>query len=178
MTKNQRNAPPTQTTIAAQLGLSVGAVSRALAGDPQMAKETRDKVKAAAERLGYAPDRAAQRLRTGRTQVINLILPPHHEIMGFGTLLVGGITEGLEGTGFDLLVWPDHGPDQSLERIEQIVRHRLADGVIFSRTAPNDRRIAYLLEAEYPFVTHGRSEFATPHPYVDFDNYAFAKERR
>jgi LacI family transcriptional regulator len=31
------------------------------------------------------------------------------------------------------------------------------------------------MEADFPFVSHGRTEFTTPHPWVDFDNEAFAR---
>ena len=31
-----------------------------------------------------------------------------------------------------------------------------------------------LLENDFPFVSHGRTEIATPHPYVDYDNFTFA----
>ncbi|MDE9449419.1 LacI family DNA-binding transcriptional regulator [Aliiroseovarius sp. Z3] len=172
----KQNIRPTQRTIADRLGISVGAVSRALANDAQMSEETRASVRKTAEELGYTPDRAAQRLRTGRTYVIHLILPPHNEILGFGNLLVGGISAGLVDTPFDLLVWPDHGNEQSLDRIERIVRCNLADGIIFSRTSPDDSRIRFLSEAGFPFATHGRSEFATPHAFVDYDNHAFGKQ--
>lgn len=167
---------PTQRTIAKKMGISVGAVSRALANDPQMAEETRALVHKVAAELGYSPDRAAQRLRTGRTQVINLILPPHEEILGFGTLLIRGISERLENTGYHLVVLPDFGPDKSADQIQRVVRDKLADGIIFSRTTPEDNRIKFLLEADFPFVSHGRSELATPHPFVDCDNYAFAHQ--
>jgi LacI family transcriptional regulator len=33
-----------------------------------------------------------------------------------------------------------------------------------------------LMEAGLPFVSHGRTEFTTPHPFVDFDNEAFARQ--
>lgn len=171
--KNQR---PTQRTIATKVGISVGAVSRALANDPLMAEETRALVQRTAKELGYSPDRAAQRLRTGRTQVINLILPPHEEILGFGTLLIRGISARLENTGYHLVVLPDFGPDKSAEQIQRVVRDKLADGIIFSRTTPDDSRIKFLLEADFPFVSHGRSELATPHAFVDYDNYAFAHQ--
>ncbi len=176
MSEPSKTKRPTQRTIAAKMGISVGAVSRALANDPQMAEETRALVQKMAKELGYSPDRAAQRLRTGRTQVINLILPPHEEILGFGTLLIRGISARLENTGYHLVVLPDFGPDKSAEQIQRVVRDRLADGIIFSRTTPNDSRIKFLLEANFPFVSHGRSELATPHPFVDCDNYAFARQ--
>ena len=176
MTEPSKTKRPTQRTIAAKMGISVGAVSRALANDPLMSEETRALVKKVANELGYSPDRAAQRLRTGRTQVINLILPPHEEILGFGTLLIRGISAQLENTGYHLVVLPDFGPDKSAEQIQRVVRDKLADGIIFSRTTPDDSRIKFLLEADFPFVSHGRSELATPHPFVDYDNYAFGRQ--
>ena len=41
--------------------------------------------------------------------------------------------------------------------------------------SPFDPRVRFLLEQDFPFVSHGRTEFTTPHPYVDFDNEAFTR---
>ncbi|PSL19341.1 LacI family transcriptional regulator [Shimia abyssi] len=172
--RQPKNKRPTQRTIAEKAGVSVGAVSRALANDPMMAEETRRLVHRIAQDLGYVPDRAAQRLRTGRTNVIGLILPPHDEILEFGTSIVRGISEALLDSPYHLVVMPDFSGDGADDTIRRVVRNQLADGVILSRTQPQDARIKYLLEAEFPFVTHGRSELATPHSYVDYDNAQFA----
>lgn len=176
MQERRRTRRPTQRTIAEKAGLSVGAVSRALADDPLIANETRALVRKIAQEVGYTPDRAAQRLRTGRTNVISLILPPHDEILGFGTSLIRGISTVLNGTSYHLVVMPDFGQDQSETLIRRVVRDRLADGILFSRTEVDDRRIRFLLEADFPFVCHGRSELATAHPFVDFDNAEFARK--
>lgn len=167
---------PTQKSIATRAGISVGTVSRALANDPLIAEDTRKLVRQIADEVGYAPDRAAQRLRTGKTQVINLLLPPHEEILGFGTSLVRGITRGLEGTSYHLVVMPDFGMDDGGEVISRIVKNKMADGIMFSRTEPNDPRVRILAEANFPFISHGRTELATEHAYVDYDNYGFAYE--
>ncbi len=174
--EREQNQRPTQKTIALRAGISVGAVSRALADDPRIAEETRLLVRAIAQEINYIPDRAAQRLRTGRTQVINLLLPPHEEIFGFGTSLIRGISRGLAGSSFHLVVMPNFGGDDQIEAVKRIVHNRLADGILFSRTEPNDLRVRYLTEAGFPFVSHGRTELATPHPYVDYDNFGFAYE--
>ena len=167
---------PTQKRIAELCGLSIGAVSRALAGDTKIKRETREAVQKIADDIGYTPDRAAQRLRTGKTKVINLLLSPHDEIFGFGTSLIRGISRALEGTGYNLVVMPDFGLDGEHEAIVRVVRNQLADGLLFSRTEPNDPRVKYLTEAGFPFVAHGRTELTTPHPYVDFDNFEFAHQ--
>ena len=76
---------PTQRTIAEITGLAVTTVSRALAGDEKIAERTRHQVAEVAREIGYVPDRAAQRLRTGRSNVIALVLDPHSEILGFSS---------------------------------------------------------------------------------------------
>lgn len=155
--------------------MSVGAVSRALANDPKMNAQTRARIRQIAQDIGYTPDRAAQGLRTGRTNVIRLVLPPHDEIFGFGTSLIRGISSVLCETPYQLVVTPDLIEGGSETIVQDIVRNKLADGVIFSRTSPNDMRVRFLLEADFPFISHGRTELASPHPFVDFDNFEFAR---
>lgn len=167
---------PTLRTVAALTGFAVATVSRALANDPRIALETRNRVVEAAKEIGYSPDRAAQRLRTGRTNVIALLLNPHEEIIGYGSSLISGITKALRKTPYHLVVMPNFADHPPLHQIENILRNRLADGLIMSRTEPQDIRVRLLLERSFPFITHGRTELATPHAFVDYDNYAFARE--
>ena len=165
---------PTLRTIAAQAELAVATVSRALADDPQIAPDTRARVQQIAAQLGYSPDRAAQRLRTGRTNVVAFLLNPHEEILGYGQSMIRGLTEALRGTQYHLVVMPVFADRPVIEPVENILRNRLADGIIFSRTTPDDLRVRLLMEHGFPFVCHGRTELATPHPYVDYDNFGFA----
>jgi len=168
-------ARPTLRTVAQKAGFAVTTVSRALADDPRIAKETRQKVTSVARQLGYVPNRAAQRLRTGRTKVISLLLNTTHEFLSFTSEFLGGITEGLAGTGYAVNITPDGLGEDRLEVIRNIRRNSLADAVVFTRTECFDDRVRYLLEHDFPFVTHGRTDFTTPHPFVDFDNEAFAR---
>lgn len=167
---------PTLRTIAELTGLAVTTVSRALGGAPQIALETREKVQRVAAEIGYFPDRAAQRLRIGRTNVITLVLDPHDEILGFGTSLVNGLTAALRNTPYHLVITPHFANVPSIDPVRHIMRNRMADGIVFSRTEPFDARVRLLLENDFPFICHGRTDLAVPHPYVDFDNFAFAYE--
>jgi LacI family transcriptional regulator len=169
-------AKPTLRTISELTGLAVTTVSRALSNAPQLSLETRERVRKVADEIGYLPDRAALRLRTGRTNVISLVLNPHQEILDFGNSILKGLTLALRGTPMHLIITPTFENMSLTEPIEFIVRNRLADGIIFTRTEPFDPRVRLLLENGFPFVTHGRTEFSTPHAFVDFDNSAFAYE--
>jgi LacI family transcriptional regulator len=160
--------------VAELTGLAVTTVSRALADAPQIALETRLRVRRVAEEIGYFPDRAAQRLRTGRTNVISLVLDPHEEILGYATSMINGLTEALRGTTYHLVITPHFSDTPPQDPVRHIMRNKMADGIIFTRTEPSDERVKLLLERDFPFICHGRTELATPHPFVDFDNYAFA----
>lgn len=165
---------PTLRTIAEIAGLAITTISRALNNAPELSQETRERVQKIAAEIGYVPDRTALRLKTGRTHVISLILDPHDEILGFGQSMVSGLTAALRDTPYHLVITPNFRNVDPIEPIRYILRNRAADGVIFSRTEPDDARVKLLLESEFPFVSHGRTEFDTPHPYVDYDNFSFA----
>ena len=65
----------TLKALATQLGLSTTTVSRALNGYDDVAPATRERIVAAASRLGYAPNISAQRLITGRVHAVGVVLP-------------------------------------------------------------------------------------------------------
>jgi LacI family transcriptional regulator len=165
---------PTLRTIAEMTGLAITTISRALNNAPELSQDTRERVQRIAAEIGYLPDRAALRLKTGRTNVISLILDPHDEILGFGQSMVNGLTTALRGTAYHLVITPNFRNVDPIEPVRHIMRNRMADGIIFSRTEPKDARVQLCLEENFPFVSHGRTELDTPHAFVDYDNEAFA----
>lgn len=60
--------------VAKQAGVSTATVSRVMAGLPGVSEETRARVNSAVQLLGYRPDLAARRLRSGKTDTIGLIV--------------------------------------------------------------------------------------------------------
>ena len=171
-----RSGKPTLRTIAEMTGLAITTISRALNNAPELSAETRQRVQKIAAEIGYVPDRTALRLKTGRTHVVSLILDPHDEILNFSHSLVSGLTEALRGTPYHLVMTPNFRGADPLDPINYVLRNKMADGVIFSRTEPNDARVKLLLDNDFPFVSHGRTELGAAHPYVDYDNFKFAYE--
>jgi LacI family transcriptional regulator len=78
--------------IARALGVSIGTVDRALHDKPGINAETRARVLATADALGYRPNLAARHLKAGTTFSIGVHLP--QEIAQFWDLLEAGIREG------------------------------------------------------------------------------------
>lgn len=165
---------PTQKDVAKASGFAVTTVSRALAHDPLIAEKTRKRIAKVAEELGYVPDRAAQRLRTGRTNVIALVFDPHSEILDFSGSMISGFAEVVRGTKYHITLTQYQTGEDPMDPIQHIVRNKLADGIVFARTEPNDARVNYLMEVGFPFVSHGRTSM-TSHAWYDYDNEAFAQ---
>lgn len=170
------NERPTLKTIAFMTGLGITTVSRALKDAPDISHETKERVRLVARQIGYQPNRAGVRLRTGKTNVISLVLSLEEEIMGLTSPLVVGISEVLASTPYHLVVTPYRTAGNPLDPIRYILETGAADGVIISRTEPKDARVALMMERNFPFVTHGRTVMGLEHPYHDFDNERFAYE--
>lgn len=171
----RRPAPsPTLKTIASITGLAVTTVSRALKDGPDLAQETKARVREVAERIGYRPHRAGVRLKTGRTFVISFILNQSDDMSDYARRLIMGISSALTGTNYHLQVFPQGIGQDPIEPVRYIIETAAADGVILTHTEPQDGRVRLLLERDFPFITFGQTELAEPHPYFDTDNFDFA----
>jgi LacI family transcriptional regulator len=170
---NPQNQRPTLRSIAYLSGLGVSTISRALRDDPDISQETRNRVQAIANQIGYRPNRAGVRLRTGKTNVISLVLNPQDGGSGFFANMVYGISEALAGSGYHLVVTP-YSLEDPMSPVRYIVETNSADGIIISRTEPDDPRVRYLSQAGVPFATHGRTAMGLEHPFVDYDSEAYA----
>ena len=164
---------PTLKTIAYMTGLGVTTVSRALKDAPDIAESTKERVRLTAKQLGYMPNRAGVRLRTGKTNVIALALNLEDEIMGMAGQMIFGISEVLAETPYHLVMMPQPIHHDQMAPIRYILDTGSADGIIISRIQPEDPRITLMLERGMPFATHGRTEHCENYPFHDFDNEAY-----
>ena len=173
--RTPRGKRATLKTISEITGLSLSTVSLSLRGGAALKEETRRKVADAAALVGYVPDRAGVRLRTGKTNVIALVLDGADEAIDFARHMIRGIGEAIGGTRYHLTVMPEFGRSRSVDTIRYILENRTADGVIITHTAARDQRVQLMMDHDFPFVSHGRTEFFTPHPFHDFHSETFAE---
>ncbi|MDO8984334.1 LacI family DNA-binding transcriptional regulator [Cypionkella sp.] len=164
---------PTLKTIAAATGLAIATVSRALKDAPDIGEETKRRVRETALKLGYRQNRAAVRLRTGKTNVIALLLSTESDVMNHTSKLLYSIADALRGTAYHLVVMPFFRDQDPMDPVRYIVETESADGIILNQTKPDDPRIRYMTEHHIPFATHGRTDMGLDHPYFDYDNEAF-----
>jgi LacI family transcriptional regulator len=166
---------PTLKTIAAETGLAIATVSRALKDAPDIGEETKRRVRETAARLGYRPNRAGVRLRTGKTNVIALVLSTEADVMNHTSQLLYSIARTLKGTAYHLVVMPFFPDEDPMTPIRYLVETGSADGIILNQTRPDDARIRYMQERGFPFATHGRTDMGIDHPYFDYDNEAYGR---
>jgi len=160
--------PPTLKTIAEMTGLSLSTVSLSLRDGSNLKQSTRDKVAEAAREIGYVPNRAGVRLRTGRTNVLALVLSADQKTLDFTQQLIQGIGAYIQGTQYHLDVVPEFDHSDPEEAVRYVLENRSADGIILTHTSARDPRVQLLMDAGLPMVSHGRTEFYTPHAYHDF----------
>lgn len=172
---SSNDARPTLRTLAEITGLGISTVSQALRNSPAISEETRRRVQLAAQQAGYRPNRAGVRLRTGKSNVITVVLNPQDGGSGFFANIIYGISDALAGTPYHLVVTP-YSLSDPMAPIRYIVETSSADGVIISRSQPDDPRVRYMIENDFPFVSHGRTDMGIDHCYFDFDNEAYALE--
>ncbi|MDP5217335.1 LacI family transcriptional regulator [Ruegeria sp. 2205SS24-7] len=164
---------PTLRTIAELSGLAVPTVSRALNDAPDIGTATKEKVRAIAAQIGYIPNRAGLRLRTGKTNVISIVLCSDHEVTDHTGQLVSSIAHALRDTRYHLIVTPYFPDEDPMQPVRYILETGSADALILNRIEVDDPRVAHLLERKFPFATYGRSKWRDLHPYFDFDNTSF-----
>jgi len=141
---------PVLKDVARLSGVSEMTASRALRGVADVSEATRAKVEAAAERLGYVPNRIAGALSSKSTNLVGVIVPSLGSFV-FPEVL-SGVSEGLRGsslkpvvgvTGYDL--------DEEAEVIREMLSWR-PSGLVVAGLEHSDAARGMLGAADCPVV--------------------------
>lgn len=159
--------------LARDLNISIGTVSRALNGKPDVSTLTRERVLQAAAERGYVPNHSGRSLRRGTTNAIGFMIELNSEQVASGDnffmTLFDGLQQVLGRHNLDLLVLPCPSGEDPLPFLKRLVARGAVDGVVLSSTQRVDRRIDFLEQARVPFLTLGRSGTAGDYPWIDLD---------
>jgi LacI family repressor for deo operon, udp, cdd, tsx, nupC, and nupG len=115
--------------VAKRAGVSTATVSRVLSNAALVAPDTRKRVLAAVQRLGYVPNAAAKNLRMLRTRKLLVTVPDISRPLF--SLILQGIEESANREGYSVLLGDtqyDHGRE---ERYASMLYQKEADGLIF-----------------------------------------------
>ena len=128
---------PTLHDVAARAGVSKSLVSLALQGSTKVAPASRDAILAAADELGYRPNRMASNLALQRTQTIGVhILDLHNPV--FAEIL-DGVQEGVRARDYStLLVTGNADPVAERTEITRLLESRIEGLVLIAHRLPDD----------------------------------------
>lgn len=157
--------------LATMLGLSQTTVSRALNGYPEVNEETRARVLDAVRDTGYRPNRAAQRLATGRAGSIGLVMPIAQGVdsdVHFGEFLAGLAEEAVRHD-FHFVLNPT-APEDEQATFQRLAASGNVDGLLLASVREADPRIPMLKSLSIPFLVHGRTLGEPDYPFLDIDN--------
>ena len=115
--------------VARSAGVSTATVSRVLSAPDVVAEATRARVMAAVDALGYAPNVAAQSLRTLRTQKILVTVPDISN--PFFSQVIRGVEEAAQAAGYSVLLGDTRHEPEREDQYGQMLRRKEADGLIF-----------------------------------------------
>lgn len=141
--------------IAQRCGVSVATVSKALNGQPDIGEETRTRICAVAEELGYMTNSAARALKTNRTYNLGVLFADErrsglsHEY--FSSVLESFKVEA-ERHGYDI-TFINHNVGGRPTSYLQHCLYRGVDGVVIACVDFTNPRIRELVDSNIPLVT-------------------------
>jgi len=127
-----KDQPVTIKDIAREVGMSVSSISRALSDHPHISEETKLKVKAAAEKLGYRYNALAAALRSSRSKIIGLIVP--RVSMPFQSAVITSIQNRLHTYGYNLMVCQSNESPELEKKLVDLLLATQVEGLIVSST--------------------------------------------
>ncbi len=116
------------TDVAREAGVGYGTASRAISGRGSVDAGTRDKVLAAAEKLGYRTNAMARALRENKTRTVGLIVPDI--INEFYTESATVLQDELDKSGYQLVVSTTGNDAEKERRAIESMLNRQVDAVV------------------------------------------------
>lgn len=160
--------------VAKQAGVNPSTVSRVIANNPRITKETRDRVSAVMKELNYKPNAIARSLANhGRTKIIGVILPSNNDKLfhnPFFIQVISSISAFAQDKGYYIMHGHSREEEKEIQILEELVNSRWLDGVILTTVRDNDKCVKYLNEMKMPYVVIGKAENTNSHYSVDNDN--------
>ncbi|MDG4767306.1 LacI family DNA-binding transcriptional regulator [Solwaraspora sp. WMMD406] len=149
---------PTIADIARRAGVSKGAVSYALNGQPGVSEATRQRILAIAAEIGFNPNSAARALSGASANAVGLALSRPARILGiepFFMELISGVEAELSARSYALTLQVVADPDAEIAVYRRWWGERRVDGVFLCDLRVDDHRVPALERLQLPAVVIG-----------------------
>lgn len=157
--------------IARELNITPATVSRALSNHPEISAATKKTVQEAADKLDYNRNKIASSLRSGKTNVIGVLIPTAEHIF-FGSV-IHGISNIASKNGYDILIYQSNESQQFEKKgIEAFISARV-DGILASiaKDTTDFTHFTYAKEKNIPIAFFDRVNNNLGIPSVTIDDY-------
>ena len=142
--------------VAKAAGVHPSTVSRVLngSGELNLLPATRQRVIAAAARLGYRPSALARSLRLQRTFTLGMLVP-HIDNPLFPSI-IKGVEQTARSRGYNLILCNTEDSSEREGEYLRVLRERQVDGIVIASSFMSDATIAELRHDGFPFVLVNR----------------------
>lgn len=123
----KKSTSPSSKLVAAELGVSVATISRALTRPELLSRQTRERVLQGIERLGYRPNLIARDLRRGQTGTVLVVVP---KLAPFFLEIFRGAEQAADELGLAVLMGNARGDIEREKTYFDQAASRHADGLI------------------------------------------------
>jgi LacI family transcriptional regulator len=133
------NKHPTITQVALASNVSTQTVSRVINNRPDVAPETRERVLATIEKIGYQPSALARRLKYGRTNTIGFILPDiSNPFFSNAIKAAYNFIKNSEYSHYELLFYSTDGQPEREKKALDLFVARQMEGIIIASSASDE----------------------------------------
>jgi DNA-binding LacI/PurR family transcriptional regulator len=146
----------TSAQVAAMAGVSQSAVSRVFTPGASVSARTAEKVRAAAEQLGYRPNVLARAMITGRSRMIGLVVA--YLDNQFYPVALERLSRALQARGYHVLIFM---ADNDAAKTDEVVRELLdyqVDGIVTASVAMSNDLTTRCEAAGIPVVAFNRGQ--------------------
>lgn len=155
--------------VAVRSGVSLSTASRALNNHAEVSPQTRARVLAVAEELGYVPSSLAKGLWSGQTKTVGVVVTTLAN--PFYANLVIGAEKVLAEKGYNILLNSTvEDPTMELRAIKLLLQQRV-DGILFAPVQSEPEAVSLLEKNGVPYVLVGRTARNTTASYVVCDDF-------
>lgn len=157
----------TMRQVAERAGVSISTVSFIVNNTKPVTEETRARVEAAMDELGFRRNVLARALATQRTRIFAIAFPSEQHRLGPTALsIITAAAATAADRGHSVVLWPVGYEDG---RLDEYARSGLVDGVLLMEVRADDPRIGVLERLGIPFGLIGRRSAEEALPFVDLD---------
>lgn len=141
---------PTMADVAREAGVTPMTVSRALRSDGVVSEATRDRVRSAADKLGYVLDSTAAGLSSRRSGFVAVVIPTINNSNFAET--VQGITDRLRGSKLQVLLGYTNYSVEEEERVVESMLERRPEAIVVTGGQHTDKTRRMLTKAAIPVI--------------------------